>query len=161
MLLEQTKSTQADVLTAVNLARASAEPSGRPSDARISQLVGQLYECAPAAEQARLLEHLLNPLGALARVTVAQGAFAECLFRTGWRESQVHLRDPPNLRIGDIIELVDYVQEVSVQSVDALVELVKAWPVIASSVTSDLLIAELMQRVKLNRPGRHRDDWDS
>lgn len=160
MPIAQTKSTQVDRPTVITPSTASAEPGGLASDAQISRLIGQVYECAPAAEQSLLLEHLLNPLGALARVTVVRGVFAECLFRSGWRESQVHLRDAPNVHMGDIIDLVDYVQKVSVESVNALGEMIKKWPVIGSSVTSGLLMTELMQREKLTRIRRKRDDWE-
>lgn len=153
MLPAQTRSTQVDFPTEFNPTTGSAEPIRLPSDAQISRLVGQVYECAPAAEQARLLEHLLSPLGALARVTVAHGVFAECLFRSGWRKSQVQLEDAPNVHIGDIIDLVDYVQKVRVESIYALAEMMKAWPVMASSVTSGLLMTELMQRTRLNCTG--------
>lgn len=153
MPLAQTKSTQVDLQTVIEPKTASAEPDGLASEAQISRLVGQVYECAPAAEQARLLEHLLSPLGALARVTVAHGVFAESLFRSGWRKSQVQLEDAPNVHTGDIIDLVDYVQKVRIESIYALTEMMKAWPVMASSVTSGLLMTELMQRTRLNCTG--------
>lgn len=150
MQLSQTKSTKVDLLTVIKPKTASSEPDGLASDAQISRLVGQVYECAPAAEQARMLEHLLSPLGALARVTVAHGVFAESLFRSGWRKSQVQLEDAPNVHIGDIIDLVDYIQKVRVESIYALAEMMKVWPVMASSVTSGLLMTELMRRTRLN-----------
>lgn len=157
----QTGSAQADWLPVAAPIIVSAEPGGSASDTQISHLVGQLYECAPTAEQVPLLEYLLSPLGALARVTVAHGVFAESVFRSGWRDLQVRLADVPKVSIDHVIDLVDYVQQVSVESVDALAEKIKAWPVIASSVTSGLLVTELMQRAKLHRLVRDRDDWES
>ena len=158
MLLAQIKSTWIDGSAVIEPTTASLERSDRTLDAQISRLVGEVYECAPEAEQGRLLEHLLNPLGAVARVTVAHGVFAECLFRSGWRESQIRLVDAPIVRIEDIINLVDYVQKVSVESVDALADMMKTWPVIACSVSLGLLMTELIQRAKLNRSGGYGDD---
>lgn len=156
-----TKSTQADWQPLRSTVRAPIDAMALPSDNEISRQVAQVFECAPAAEKSRLLEHLLTPLGALARVTVAHGAFAGYLFQSGWRDLQVRFEDTPNVGIDHVIDLVDYVQKVSVESVDALAEMIKAWPVVACSDTAGQLVTDLMQRARYQRTVRGPDDWDS
>jgi hypothetical protein len=158
MQIAQTEPTQDDWLPVTAPTITSTEPGRLASDTQISRLVGQVYECAPAAEQKHLLEHLLNPLGALARVSVANGVFARSLFHVGWRDFQVPLNDAPNVHIDHVIDLVDYVQKVRVESIFAMTEMAKAWPVIASSVAWGQLVTGLLQRAKLHRIERDRDD---
>lgn len=139
---------------------ALTDPKNLPSNNEISKLVAQIYECAPAAEKSRLLEHLLTLLGALARVTVAHGAFAAYLFQSGWRDLQVRFDAAPNVGTNYVIDLVDYVQQVSVELVDALAEMITAWPVVASSDTAGQLVTDLMQRASYQRIARRSDDQD-
>src|SRR5512133_27979 len=77
----------------------------------VPQLVGQVYEAAPAAYRSRMLEQLLRPLGVLALVAVADGIFAKIRFRGGWPELHVRLEDAQNVRMSDVVTLVDYVQQ--------------------------------------------------
>lgn len=157
----QTRSPQANLLPVdIPATWGSAEPDDLVSDSEISRLVGEVYECAPAAEQGSLLGHLLHPLGALARVRVAKGVFAGSLFHIGWRDFQVRLNDAPNVHIEHVIDLVDYVQKVRVESIYALAEMATAWPVIASSVAWGQLVTELMQHAKLHHIERDGDGWE-
>lgn len=50
----------------------------------IPQLVGAAYGAAPPEVRARMLEHLMRPLGVLSLAAVARGAFAKIRFRSGW-----------------------------------------------------------------------------
>lgn len=156
-----TKPMQVDGLPVGDFAQAPTESNDSSLNGQISRLVAQVYACAPAAEKRRMLEHLLTPLGALARVTVAHGAFAVCLFQSGWRDLQVRFDDAPDVRIEHIIDLVDYVQKVSVESVDTLAEMVNAWPMCVSSDNAGCLVTELTQRTKHQRVARPSADWDS
>jgi len=155
-----TTSTQVGWLSVGASAWAPTDSNDWPSNSEISRLVAQVYECVSAAEKRWLLEHLLTPLGALARVTVAHGAFAGCLLQSGWRDLQVRLDDAPNVGIDHVIDLVDYVQTVSVESVDALAEMIQAWPGVASSDTAGRLVTQLTQRASYQRTVRNRDGWD-
>ena len=56
--------------------------AARLTELPIAQLVGKVYECAPVNEKLRLMEHLLHPLGVLALVGVAHGAFARIWLRS-------------------------------------------------------------------------------
>lgn len=140
-------------------------PSGvlvcQVSDIPIAQLVGQIYESAPPPERSRLLEHLLRPLSVLSLVAVANGIFAEFLFRSGWQDFHVRIEDSQNIRVSDVISLVDYVQQVSDEAVDGLAQMLTALPVMAGSTAAALLVTVLLQRARNRRAGDGEDDGSS
>ncbi len=129
--------------------------AGRPSGTAIAQLVGQVYEAAPPTEQSRLVGHLLRPLGLLSLVAVANGIFAKVWFRSGQQSSQIRVEEVRNVRVGDVIALVDYVQQVSVEAVDGLAQMVASSPALAGSAAAALLVTALLRRAR-TRPG-HTD----
>ena len=132
------------------------DPGREPISANIPipQLVGQVYELAPATVRGRILEHLLRPLGLLSLLVVANGIFAKIRFRTGWQDMGVHLDDVQNVQVSDVIALVDRVQLVSVESVDSLAQIIRSSPVMAGSAAAALLVTVLMQRARA-RPLYH------
>ena len=95
-------------------------------DIPVSKLIAQFYETAPMDERSRLLEHLMQPLGVLSRMAVANGIFANMLFRSGLRTLHVRPEDAQYVRLEDVTALVDYVLQVSVESVEALLQMVMA-----------------------------------
>ncbi len=121
------------------------------SEISIAQLVGQVYEAAPPVERSRLLEYLLRPLGVLALVSVANGIFANIRFRSGWPELHVRTEDVRNVRAGDVIALVNHVQQVSLHAVDGLAGMLAASPGMTGSAAAALLITVLMQRARNRR----------
>ncbi len=129
-------------------------PEPIPANIPIPQLVGQVYEFAPATVRGRILEHLLRPLGLLSLLVVANGIFAKIRFRTGWQDMGVHLDDVQNVQVSDVIALVDRVQLVSVESVDSLAQIIRASPVMAGSAAAALLVTALVQRAR-SRPLQH------
>lgn len=134
-----------------SLAPAAIPLDDTPSEATIAQLVGQVYAIAPPAERRRLLEHLLKPLGVLSVVAVANGIFANIRFRSGWSDLHVRLEDAQNVQPGDVITLVDYVQQVSLHAVDGLADMLAASPVMTGSAAAALLVTLLMQRARKRR----------
>ena len=128
---------------------------GPASEDAIANLVGQVFEIAPAAERRRLLEHLLKPLGVLSMVAVANGIFANIRFRSGWSDLHVRLEDAQQVQPGDVITLVNYVQQVSNHAVDGLADMLAASPVLTGSAAAALLISLLMQRAR----NRRADDY--
>ncbi len=120
-------------------------------DATVPQLVGEVFEAAPAAERGHLLEQLLRPLGVLSLVAVADGVFAKLRFRGGWRDFHVRLEDVQSIRTTDVISLVDYVQQVSVEVVDGLAQTLTASPMLAGSAAAVLLVTVLLQRDRTRR----------
>lgn len=121
------------------------------SEAAIAQLVGQVYETAAPAERRRLLKHLIEPLGVLSLVAVANGIFANIRFRSGWSELHVRMEDAQNVQARDVITLVSHVQQVSAHAVDGLAQLLSASPVMTGSAAASLLITLLVKRSRNHR----------
>lgn len=117
----------------------------------VPQLVGQVYEAAPVADRGHMLEQLLRPLGVLALVAVADGVFAKIRFRGGWPDLHVRLEDAQSVQASDVITLVDYVQQVSVQAVDGLAQMLTMTPMMATSAAAGLLVTLLVQRARTRR----------
>ena len=133
-------------------------PRNQKANNAIPQLVSQVYETAPAAERRRLLEHLLRPLGVLSLVAVANGVFAKVLFQSRGQDLHVRIEDAQRVRASDVIALVDYVQQVSVETVDGLAQMVARSPVLAGSAAAALLMTALVQRARSRRAGAGRMD---
>lgn len=116
----------------------------------ISHLLGQVYESAPPAERSHLLEYLLRPLSLLSLAAVADGIFAEIRLRSGWTD-QIRLEDAQNVHVNDVIALVDYVQQVNIESIHAITRMLMPSPLLASSAAAALMVGVLMQRVQAHR----------
>lgn len=128
-----------------------APPECKMPELSIAQLVAEVYESAPAAEQSRLLEHLLKPLGVLSLVAVANGIFAKIRFRSGWPELHVPLEEAQNVQPGDMISLVNHVQQVSAHAVDGLADMLTSSPMLTGSAAAALLVTVLVQRARNRR----------
>jgi hypothetical protein len=129
----------------------SDEPGCHASETTIAYMVGKVFETAPLAERSRLLEHLLQPIGVLGLVAVANGIFARIRFRSGWPNPHVRIEDAQNVQASDVIKLVEYVQQVSVQTVDGLAQIVGVTPMMASSAAAALLVTVLVRRARTRR----------
>ena len=115
---------------------------------RIGPLVEDVYRAAPASERRRLVEHLVQPLSLLSLFAVANGVFAKIWFRRGWQDLDIRLDDLDMVRAGDIAALVDFVQQVSVETIDQLTQVVAASPALGASAAASLLVAVLVQRIR-------------
>ena len=124
------------------------EVSSQSPEVSIAQLVAQVFETAPLAIRVSLLERLLQPLGALSLLVLANGIFAKIRFSSGWPNMPLRFEDVQRVQARDIVALVERVQMVSVSSVDGLAKMLTASPVVASSAAAALLIAVLMQRAR-------------
>ena len=135
-------------------------PDGRGGEVRyvaIPMLVGKTYESASGTERCHLLEQLLRPLGALSLLAVANGVFASIRFRAGAQDVHVRLDDIRNVRGSDVIALVDYVQQISVEAVDGLAQMIAASPVLAGSAAAGLLMAMLVRRARTRAASASHD----
>lgn len=117
----------------------------------LTRLVGQVYEAAPLAVRSRLLQQLMRPLGVLALVSVANGVFAKIRFRSDWQDLQVRLEDAQNIRPLDVVALADYVQQVSVETLNGLAQVLAASPLVTASAAAAVLAALLMRRARQRR----------
>lgn len=120
----------------------------------IAQLVGKIYRDAPLIERSHLLEHLLKPLGVLSFLTVANGIFARFRFSSEWPQLKVQPDDLLAVQAGDVVALVDYVQQVSALAVDNLAQQIANEPRIAGSAAAAVLLTISMMR------SRHRRAYD-
>jgi len=121
-------------------------------DLSIAQLVGQVYEAAPPLVQKRLLAQLIQPLGLLSLAAVANGIFASLRFRSAEANNPAGLESVSHsVQTHDVITLVNYVQQVSLQAVDGLAEMLAASPVVTGSTAAAVLISVLVQRTRKRR----------
>lgn len=139
----------------------SSEAVALAAEQTIPDLVAQVYEAAPAAERGHLLEQLLQPLGALSLVAVANGIFAGLRFRGGWQELHVRLEDIQDVRANDVMALVDHAQQVSVEAVDGLAQLLLASPILSGSAAAVLLVSVLIRRARARASGLAESDAEA
>ena len=132
--------------------------SGQALDVAIAQLVGEVYETAPAIERCRMLEQLMKPLGVLSLVAVANGVFAKIWFQSGWHDLHIRPDDVQNVQASDVIALVQYVEQASIETVDGLAQMMAAWPVMGGSAVVALLVTALVRRARSRASGRWIDD---
>lgn len=130
---------------------------GEPPEHAIPDLIGQVYEVAPAAERGRMLELLMRPLGVLSLVAVAHGIFAAIRFRSG-RELHIQLDELGGVQAGDVVALAQHVQQVSVEAVDSLAQLLASSPQLAASTAAALLVATLVKRMRARKLRSGRSD---
>ena len=136
--------------------RSDAAPSSADIHAAhvgIPQLVGRIYDAAPMAERRRILEHLLRPLGALAVVGVCNGIFTKIWFRDGWSDLHIRAEDAQSVQGIDVIAIVDYVQQASVETIGGLASMLAASPMIAYSAATAMLVSILKRRLQSRRNG--------
>lgn len=136
---------------------APAAPELQP-EIEIPTLVAQVYEAAPAAERARLVETLLRPLGLLSLVAIAGGIFAKIRFRNAGQDLSVRIDDLRGIQASDVVALVHHAQQVSVETVDGLVQILSASGAPAKSAAAALLIGMLVQRARSRRSARIDQD---
>ena len=129
----------------------SNQPTVQSSEITISELVGQVYQDAPATVRTRLIELLIRPLGVLALLAVANGIFAKAWFHSAWPGTQVRLEDVTKVRAEDIVSLADRVQQVSVEAVDGLAQVLAGSPMLAGSAAAAILATILLRRSSADR----------
>ncbi len=133
-------------------------PSGvvQPS-VSVPILIGQVYESAPPSLRARMIEHLMRPLGILSLMAIANGVFAGIRLRNPSIEPKVALEDTSAVHPSDVETLAAWVQQVSVEAIDGLVKVLSASPVLTRSAAAVVLLGMLMQVAKQrNSAGQHR-----
>ena len=79
----------------------------------LPELVSAVYEQAPAALRIRLLECLVQPLGPLALVAIAGGAFGHLLFRLTRDAAPISPNDANRVTSEQVLELTRYVEQCS------------------------------------------------
>jgi hypothetical protein len=136
-----------------DLTLASYESSPLEAQNRLlTRLVGKVYEDAPISERNRLLEALIRPMGVISLITVANGLFAKIKFRSAhWQIWPANLEDIQNIGTGDILALVDKVQQVTSDVITGLADVVASSPALTSSVAASVLLIMLLRARSASR----------
>ena len=134
----------------VNEAQALPEPR----EANVPALVAALYDEAPVGLRQRLLNHLLRPVGPLALVAVATGAFASLLPHERWSGAHAQLDDVLRIRADHVLALARYVQQKSPEMSMRLPEIIASSPVALGTLSGVLLLTALRTRQRERMPAR-------
>lgn len=118
---------------------------------KIAALLDDVFHRMPKPEQARMLEKLIKPLGLLSLAAVANGVFAKLWLQSGVHASQLRLDDAAMIGPGDVADLVVFVQQMSVETVDGLAQLLATSPALVGSAAAAALIAALTRRIQARR----------
>jgi hypothetical protein len=89
---------------------------------RTARLAALLYAGANAWHRARIVRRLLRPLGPLALVAVASGAFAGQLHRAGGREGRHGVDDLGRFSTDQVFELARYVEQAAPEELQRVVD---------------------------------------
>ncbi len=109
----------------------------------LAPLVADLFAKAAPPQRLRLLNGLLRPVGPLALVAIAAGAFANLLPTTRWHIASASLDDAMRLTAGQVLELARYVEQKSPEAFMQLPELLADSPLWVSSLGGALLLLAL------------------
>jgi hypothetical protein len=122
-------------------------PGPRDDGTRAARLVARVYKGLNAFQRSRLLVQLLRPLGPLARVAVASGAFAGVLGRGVGQSAATALDDLARFSSEQVFELARFVEQVSPEALRRVASAVSSHPPGASALTvaAALLLMRLMQ----------------
>jgi hypothetical protein len=91
-----------------------------PTDAPLAPQVAALVMAATPLQRQRLLNALLRPLGPLALVSVAAGAFSGLLPSDRWRAAQASREQAMRLDAAQVLALVTYVEQKSPEVLTAV-----------------------------------------
>ncbi len=109
----------------------------------IPELVSELYKDAPAPLRTRLLECLLGPVGPLAIVAIATGAFAHLLYRLRLDGVPVSMDDVARVSSEHVLELARYVEQCDPQALLRVGSLIAGSPIGIASVSGSALLLAL------------------
>lgn len=118
-------------------------------------LVAQVYAESDLPARARIIETLMRPLGALALVAVAGGAFAALRQRNGWATLQVTLDDALRVSASQVQDLSAYLLQSTPDALQRVAEAVADNPVALPSLTV-LLLLQTLGRVRRGRGSPRR-----
>ena len=119
---------------------------GAAAEADVPVLVAAVYREAPPSLRQRLLNHLLRPVGPLALVAVAAGAFAKLLPSGRWSSAQVQLDDVWTIRPDQVLDLAQYVEQKAPEMLLMLPDVLAANPVVLGTLSGALLLMALRAR---------------
>ena len=112
----------------------------------VARLLALLYRQAPPALRVDLLAQLLRPVGPLALVAIAAGAFGRLLPSQRWQTVQPSADDAQRFSPQQVYELVRYVEQKSPELLTQLPQRVADPRLWVGSATGALLLLLLRQR---------------
>ena len=127
----------------------AADGSEVPQD--IPALVSDLYYHAPDALRVKLLEHLLRPVGPLAMVTIATGAFGRFIYRLRRDAMPIPLGHAARITSGHVLHLARYVEQSSPEVLHQIASLTPHRALGQAAISASALL------VALNLRGADRD----
>jgi hypothetical protein len=111
----------------------------------LAPLVADLFAEAAPPQRVRLLNGLLRPVGPLALVAIAAGAFANLLPSKNWHGASASLDDVMHFSTSQVLELARYVEQKSPESLTQLPKLMADSPLWAGTLSGALLLMALQQ----------------
>jgi hypothetical protein len=123
--------------------RSSAVAAGDRAAHSIPELVSQVYHQAPAFLRAKLLECLLRPVGPLALVAIATGAFARFLYRLHGNAMPIRIEDAARVTSEHVLELARYVEQCSPDTLRQLGSLIADRPIGLATISGSALLMAL------------------
>lgn len=124
----------------------SEAPSGswQPvADEPVPALIAHVYGEASQPLRLKLLSLLLRPVGPLALVVIASGAFASFLRRSTWGASELSLDDVARITGEQVLELARYVEQASPDLIAQVAPLVASDVASAGALAGVLLLHAL------------------
>ena len=125
------------------VARRAAVATGGESTHSIPELVCELYKDAPPPLRTKLLECLLRPVGPLAIVTIATGAFAHLLYRLRLNGVPISLDDVARISSAHVLELARFVEQSSPPALLQIGSMIAGTPIGVASVSGSALLVAL------------------
>ena len=109
----------------------------------IPELVSSVYEESPAPVRTRLVECLMRPLGPLAVVAIAAGAFRHLLFRLGRDAAPISPADVSRITSEHVVELTRYVAQCSPDALRDIGAVIANCPIGAVTISGVALLIAL------------------
>jgi hypothetical protein len=109
----------------------------------VPELVSAVYEEAPPPLRIRLLECLVRPLGPLALVAIAGGAFAHLLYRLRRNAAPISPNDANRVTSEQVLELTNYVEQCSPDALLRIGELIADRPLGVVTMRGTALLSAL------------------
>lgn len=112
----------------------------------LALLVGRVYRDAPPVVRKRMIDHLLQPLGVLSLMAVANGAFFRVRLRPEFAGEPGGIAALQAVKSTDVVALVDFVLQVSSECVENLGSLLGPQVGVGAMVSFLVLLAVLKRR---------------
>jgi hypothetical protein len=122
--------------------------AGADSTRGLPELVSSTYDRAPAPVRTKLIEYLLGPVGPLALIAIANGAFVHFLYRAERNAVPVSVDDAATITSGHVLELARYVEQSSPEVLLPIGSLIAERPVDLFTIGGSALFLGLLDCIR-------------